>query len=205
MVSERDLLNLLQFVALALPAIAILMQVVVSISEDEGKPPGFGGIEISLHIVLVGGALIGYELIQRMESTIIQLATVLILLSFPLLALSLAYSIRPDFHQSAFMRMYGFITNIDLSKRFLNNIKESLTTDTIIRRLYALIMLFIIEFIIVAIPIFVIMTITWWGLVLPLDYPISFKQWVLVAITLTIVSWSQSHGFIISVEEDVRN
>lgn len=63
MVTGTLLLNLLQFVALAMPAIAILMQVVMSIHEDEdGTPSGFLAMEVSLHMLLLGRMHVRFRL-----------------------------------------------------------------------------------------------------------------------------------------------
>lgn len=94
MVGTSFLLNLLQFVALVAPALAILMQVVLTIEDDRTLEIGPLSIDelrilqLSLVIILLGGGIIGGQLITAVDNTHIVLGMVLIFGGLPFSAIA---------------------------------------------------------------------------------------------------------------------
>lgn len=89
MVETSTLLSLLQFVALAAPAIAILMQ--VTIERDAGDFV-YHLLTSSLILVLFGGLIISYRLFISVGQPILSFGIILIFGAFVVLAVALAYS-----------------------------------------------------------------------------------------------------------------
>jgi hypothetical protein len=94
------LLTLLQFIALSLPAIAILLQVVLQFQsqyvDDENAASAieFRLIEFSLLILVVGGVLLALPIVLSLSSIIAQIGLTLSLLSLGLLVLAIGISLR---------------------------------------------------------------------------------------------------------------
>lgn len=94
MVESGFLLNLLQFVALVAPALAILMQVVLTVEDDRNLEVGPFSIDelrilqLSLVSILVGGAIIGGQLITFVNNLSITVGMVLIFGGLPFSAVA---------------------------------------------------------------------------------------------------------------------
>jgi hypothetical protein len=94
MVKDSFLLNLLQFVALVAPALAILMQVVLTIEDDRNLDVGPFSVDelrilqLSLVIVLSGGVIIGSKLIASIDDLTVVLGMSLIFGGLPFSAIA---------------------------------------------------------------------------------------------------------------------
>lgn len=100
MVEVSLLSSLLQFVALAIPAIALIMDVVINLrgnpEDTDSNIDGLWLMELSLYMLLVGGLFIGYELLQHLQSPLVQLGASFILLALPSLGVAIVISLRPE-------------------------------------------------------------------------------------------------------------
>lgn len=94
------MLTLLQFIALAVPAVAMMMQVVLRFqdrySEDENTSIGseFRLIEGSFLALVIGGILISYPIVDSLSSGIAQVGISLALLALLLLVLATGLALR---------------------------------------------------------------------------------------------------------------
>lgn len=95
MIGKSGLLSILQFVALIIPAFAILMQIVTSIDIDEDievyslKIDEFKIFQYSLISVIGGGALILYRLLSYIENSSVIIGVILIFGSLPMTVLGI--------------------------------------------------------------------------------------------------------------------
>lgn len=95
---------LLQFVALALPAVAILMQAILSFQEQHGNTTGidsfeFRFIELGFFALAGAGVLFAVEIFSNVNSQILKLGIGTISASFLLLALATAFGLRRPKYQ----------------------------------------------------------------------------------------------------------
>ncbi|WP_137284192.1 hypothetical protein [Halorussus salinisoli] len=94
------ILTLLQFVALAIPAVAMLMQVVLRIHDEYGNDgelvlgTEFKLIELSFFGLVISGVFVAYPLIQELDSGIAELGLILSLVSLILLVGATWFSLR---------------------------------------------------------------------------------------------------------------
>lgn len=92
MAETELLLSMLQFVALVAPAIAILMRVVKGLQEDIdsiGVPTEFRILQWAMFLMVIGGMLIGFRLLQMVNDPIIFWGIILVFGALPFLAVAL--------------------------------------------------------------------------------------------------------------------
>ena len=91
--NQQLLFSLLQFVALVIPAVAVLMRIV---KERDGVGSGsFKILEIGIVLMICSGLLIGWQLINTMENTLTSVGMLLVVSSLGLVVAGMSWKFIP--------------------------------------------------------------------------------------------------------------